>query len=100
MLIASKANHQTLARHRFYFIPTDSTSFGPTAPEFIRYLVYNNNGSASVGELQAILESEYGIHADMSAIRTQIKLSTCIFDTGMDAVYLDDEIYMEAMRNE
>lgn len=100
MLIASKANHQTLARHRFYFIPTDSTSFGPTAPEFIRYLVYNNNGTASVGELQAILESEYGIRADMSAIRTQIKLSTCIFDTGMDAAYLDDEIYMEAMRNE
>lgn len=100
MLIASQANHQTLARHRFYFIPTDATSFNPTAPEFIRYLVYNNDGTASVAELQDILDSEYGIRADMSVIRNQIKLSTCIYNLQTDAAYLDDETYMEALRNE
>lgn len=100
MLIASQANHQTLARHRFYFIPTNATSYNPTAPEFIRFLVYNNNGSASVTELQDILESEYGIHADMSAIRKHIKQSTCIYSLETDSAYLDDETYMEALRNE
>ena len=100
MLIASKANHQTLSGHRFYFIPTDSTSFGPTAPEFIRFIVYNNNGSASIGELQSILEMEYGIRADMSSIRNQVKLSACIFSMITDAAYIDDDAYLEAMKNE
>lgn len=100
MLLASKANHQTLSGYRFYFIPTDSTSFAPSAPEFIRYIVYNNNGSASIAELQSILETEYGIRADMSLIRNQVKLSACIFSTITDATYLDDDTYLEAMKNE
>ena len=100
MLIASKANHQALARQRFYFIPTDSTSFGPTAPEFIRYIVYNKNGFASIEDIQAILENEYGIHAGMSTIRQQVKSSTCLFSTITDAAYLDDETYREVLNNE
>ena len=100
ILISTKANHQTLAKYRFFFIPTDSTSFDATAPEFIRYLVYNNNGSASIDELQAILESDYGIIATASAIRNQVKLSSCIYSTVTDVAYLDDESYTEALRNE
>ena len=100
MLLASKANHQTYSRQRFYFIPTDSTSFGCSAPEFTRYMVYNNGGSASIAEIQAILDSEYGIRADMSVIRNMVKLSTCIYSLQTDSAYLDDEIYMEAIKNE
>lgn len=100
ILISTKANHQTLAKYRFFFIPTDSTSFDATAPEFIRYLVYNNNGSASIDELQAILESDYGIIATASAIRNHVKLSSCIYSTVTDVAYLDDESYTEALRNE
>ncbi|MDC7951271.1 hypothetical protein PAA26_04275 [Methanomassiliicoccaceae archaeon COG_1] len=100
MLIASKANHQTLSGHRFFFIPTDFTSFGSTAPEFIRFIIYNNNGFASIGEIQAILEREYGIRTNMSVIRNQVKLSTCMFSRFTDTAYLDDEMYMEALKNE
>ncbi len=104
MLIASRANHQNLAKQRFYFIPSDVTGFGATAPEFIRYIIYNNNGQATVSELQDILESEYGITANISVVRTQAKLSakfsTCIFSEETDTAYLDSEIYMEAIRND
>lgn len=104
MLIASRANHQTLAKQRFYFIPSDATGFGATAPEFIRYIIYNNNGQATVSEMQAILESEYGIRASMSAVRAQAKLSTklstCIFSEETDTAYLDSGIYMDAIRND
>ncbi|MBR6214416.1 MAG: hypothetical protein IKQ67_07245 [Candidatus Methanomethylophilaceae archaeon] len=100
ILLATKANHQTFNRYRFYFVPTDSTSFNPTAPEFIRFIVYNNNGSASVDEIQDILRTQYGILSDKAIIRNQIKSSSCIFSTVTDAAYLDDETYTEALRNE
>ena len=100
ILLATKANHQTFNRYRFYFVPTDSTSFNSTAPEFIRFIVYNNNGSASVDEIQDILRTQYGINSDKGIIRNQIKSSSCIFSTVTDAAYLDDETYMEALRNE
>ncbi len=100
ILLATKANHQTFNRYRFYFVPTDSTSFNSTAPEFIRFIVYNNNGSASVDEIQDILRTQYGINSDKGIIRNQIKSSSCIFSTVTDAAYLDDETYKEALRNE
>lgn len=99
MLIASKANHSSIAKHRFYFTPTDLTIFGSTASEFMRYIIYNNGGSASIGEIKAILESEYGIIANMSAIRHQVK-SSSIYQKETDTAYLDSEIYREAIRYE
>ena len=100
ILLATKANHQTFNRYRFYFVPTDSTSFNPTAPDFIRFIVYNNNGLASVDEIQDILRTQYGIKSDKSVIRNQIKLSSCIFSTVTDAAYLGNETYIGVLRNE
>ena len=104
MLIAARANHQTLAKQRFYFIPSNATEFGSTAPEFIRYIIYNNNGKATMSEIQAILDDEYGIKASLGVIRTQAKfstkLSTCIYSEETDTAYLDSEIYREAIRND
>ncbi len=99
ILIATKANHQTLSHYRFYYMPTYSSMFTPTAPDFIRFLVYNNNGSASIAELQVILQTEYGINAELPAIRAQSK-SSCVYSEDTDSAYLDDDIYLEALRNE
>lgn len=100
MLIASGANHQTLAKQRFYFIPSEFTSFEPNAPSFISYIVYNANGAASISEIRETLKSEYGIDARESTIRNEVKQSICIYSAATDAAYLDEESYMEAMRNE
>lgn len=99
VLLATKANHQSLAGYHFYFIPSDSSSYRCVVPDFIRYLIYNNGGVASVAELHAILELEYGIYADPSAVRAQVKQSTCIYSMATDSGYLDQEIYMEMLKN-
>ncbi len=99
MLIASKANHQTLSGVRFFFIPTDTTIFASNAPEFIRYIIYHNNGSASIDEIQEILKTEYGIISKGSDIRANLKRSSCEFSESTNTAYLDADIYMEALKN-
>lgn len=100
MLLASRSPHQTIAKHRFYFVQTEYTYYNTRAPDFVKYLVYNNNGKASIDELQSILKTEYGIAASASVIRYQVKLSECIYNSDVDTAYLDREMYMEALRNE
>ena len=99
MLIASKAKHQTLSKTRFFFSPSESTIFESSAPEFIRYIIYNNGGTASIDEIQEILKNEYGIISKGSDIKANLNRSSCEFSESTNTAYLDADIYMEALKN-
>ena len=54
----------------------------------------------SISELQMIIESEYGIHSEVSFVRNQVKLSRCKYSVETDYAYLDNDMYMEALNYE
>lgn len=100
VLLASGVSHQTFSGQRFYHRHSDSSPYECRAPEFISYLVYEAGGILSIEELKTILEDEYGIRSSAPSIRTIVKLSSCRYSNDTDTIYLDDEMYMEALSYE
>lgn len=102
ILLACRTSCSSLDGKRFYHIPeiSDTQSFECRAPEFLRYIVYESGGHLSIDEIQAILESKYGFSVGKPIIRSQIKLSSCIFIPETDSAYLDDDVFEEVLRNE
>ncbi len=102
ILLACRTSCSSLDGKRFYHIPeiSDTQSFECRAPEFLRYIVYESGGHLSIDEIQAILESKYGFSIGKPIIRSQIKLSSCIFIPETDSAYLDDDVFEEVLRNE
>lgn len=102
ILLACRTSCSSLDGKRFYHTPeiSDTQSFECRAPEFLRYIVYESGGHLSIDEIQAILESKYGFSVGRPIIRSQIKLSSCIFIPETDSAYLDDDAFEEVLRNE
>lgn len=100
VLLASGVNHQTFSGQRFYYRHSDSSPYECRAPEFVRYLVYEAGGILSIEELKTILEDEYGIKSNAPSIRNIVKLSSCRYSNDTDTIYLDDDMYKEALSYE
>lgn len=100
VLLASGVNHKTFSGQRFYYRNSDSSPYECRAPEFVRYLVYEAGGILSIDELKTILEDKYGIKSNAPIIRNIVKLSSCRYSNDTDTIYLDDEMYMEALSYE
>ncbi len=100
VLLSANVRHQTFSGQRFYYQPTDSSPYICTAPEFVRYIVYESGGKVSISELQMIIESEYGIHSEVSFVRNQVKISRCKYSVETDYAYIDNDMYMEALNYE
>ena len=100
ILLSTGAKHQTINGQYFFHITSYSSEYRCIAPDFIRYIIYNNNGVASIREIQVILSDEYGIRADLSNIRSIVKQSSCTFSPPTDTAYLNDDYYEELLKNE
>lgn len=100
MLLSVRSNYRALEGQRFFFKPGPLSDYKCSVSDFVRYIAYNNGGSASMETMQSILKDKYGISANLPYLRAQAKNATeyteCIFNNSTDSIYIDEEAYREA----
>ena len=84
----------SIGGNHVFYNPVDS-EYNCTASDFIKYIVANTcGGTATIAELQGVLDVEYGIRLSLPIVR-QFASQSCILLRDLDRAYSSEERYLE-----
>ena len=94
VLLASRSRMSSIGGNHVFYNPVDS-EYNCTASDFIKYIVANTcGGTATIAELQGVLDVEYGIRLSLPIVR-QFASQSCILLRDLDRAYSSEERYLE-----